>query len=47
MLVNPIKSKALVISRTTTHSHIFPNLILDGIEMKKVTVFKVLGVVMD
>ena len=46
MLVNPMKTKALVISRSRTLASIFPNL-FDVIVMERVTGLKVLGVVLD
>ena len=47
MLVNPLKTKALVISRSRTLMPIFPNLVLDGTVVERVTELKVLGVVLD
>ena len=46
ILVNPMKTKALVISRSMTLEPISPNLVLDGTVVKRVTELKVLGVVL-
>ena len=47
MLVNPMKTKALMISRSRTLAPIFPNLVLDGTVVERVTELKVLSVVLD
>ena len=47
MLVNPMKSNALLIYRSRTLQPIFPNLALDGTVDERVTKLKVLGVVLD
>ena len=47
MLVNPLKTKALGISRSRTLVPIFPNLVLNGTVVDSVTELKVLGVVLD
>ena len=47
MLVNPIKTKALVNFRSRTLAPIFPYLVFDGTVVEKVTELKVLGVVLD
>ena len=44
-MANPIKSKALVISRLGTLASFFLDLLLDGSVVERVTVLKVLGVV--
>ena len=46
-LVNTMKTKALVISRSRTLATMFPNLVLDGIVVERVTELKVLGVVLE
>ena len=46
MLVNPMKTKSLVISRSRILAPIFLNLLLNGIVVEKVTELKVLGVVL-
>ena len=46
-LVNPKKTKPLVISWSRTLALIFPNLVLDGTVIERVTELKVLGVVLD
>ena len=45
--MNPMKIKTLVISRSRTLAPIFPNLVLDGIVVERVTELKVLGGVSD
>ena len=45
MLVNPMKTKALVISRSRRLAPFFPDLVLDGTVVERVTELKVLGVV--
>ena len=47
MLLNPMITKALVISRSRTLAPIFPNLVLGGTVVERVTELKVLGVVLD
>ena len=47
MLVNPMKTKALVISRSRTLAPVFTNWVLDGTVVERVTDLKVLGVVLD
>ena len=47
MLVNPKKTKALVISRSRTLAPIFPNLVLDGSVVERVTDLKVFGIILD
>ena len=46
MLVNPIKTKSLVNSRSITHTHIFP-MLLDGIIVERVTSLNVFVVFLD
>ena len=46
-LVNPLKTKALVISRPRRLAPIFPNWLLYGTVVERVTELKVLGVVLD
>ena len=41
--MNPMKNKALVISRSRTLAPIFPNLVLDSTVIGRVTALKVLG----
>ena len=45
--MNPLKTKAKVISRSRTLMPIFPKLVLDGTVVKRVAELKVLGVVLD
>ena len=47
MLMNPMKTKALVIFRSRTLAPIFPNLVLDDTVVNRVTELNVLGVVLD
>ena len=47
MLVNPMKTKTQVISRSTKLSLFFPNLVLDGTVFERVTDLKIQGVVLD
>ena len=42
-----MKTKSLVIRRLRTLAPIFPNLVLDGTVVERVTELKVLGVVWD
>ena len=45
--MNPVKTKSLVISRSRTIAPIFPNLLLDGTVVRRMTELKVLGFVLD
>ena len=46
-MANPIKVMALVISRSKTHVHIYPNLLLNCIMLETASEMKVLGFVLD
>ena len=45
--MNPMKTRALVIFRSRTLAPFFPNLVLDGTVVERVTELKVLGVVFE
>mgnify|MGYP006897401068 CR=1 FL=1 len=45
--MNPMKTKVLVFSRSKTLALVFPNLLLDGTVVERVTDLKVLEVVLD
>ena len=47
MLINPVETKDLEISRSRTLVPIFPNLLLDGILVENVIELKVLGAFLD
>ena len=45
--MNPLKNKALVISRSRTLMPVFPNLMLNGTVVERVIELKFLGVALD
>ena len=47
MLVNPSKTRGMLISRSRTVEPLFPDLVIDGSVVEMVSEFKILGVILD
>ena len=47
MLVNPSKTRGMLISRSRTVEPLFPNLVIDGSVTEMVSELKILGVILD
>ena len=47
MLVNPSKTRGMLISRSRTVELLFPDLVIDGSVVEMVTELKILGVILD
>ena len=47
MLVNPSKTRGMLISRSRTVERLFPDLLIDGFVVEMVSEFKILGVILD
>ena len=47
MLVNPSKTKGMLISRSRTVEPLFPDLLIDGSVVEMVSELKILGVILD
>ena len=47
MLVNPSKTRGILIYRSRTVEPLFPNLVVDGTVVEKVSELKILGVILD
>ena len=47
MLVNPSKTRGMLISRSRTVEPLFPDLVIDGSVVEMVSELKILGVILD
>ena len=47
MLVNPSKTRGMIISRSRTVESLFPDLVIDGSVVEMVSELKILGVILD
>ena len=47
MLVNASKTRGMIISRSRTVEHLFPDLVIDGSVVEMISELKILGVILD
>ena len=47
MLVNPSKTRGMIISRSRTVDPLFPDLVIEGSVVEMVSELKILGVILD